>query len=338
MNMRAPASDLPILFDGVSLFVRDLVILDRVNLMLTAGAPTVLIGPNGSGKTTLLRLAMGLIAPTSGRVTWAGRDDLPPERRAALELAAEAVRSAGATTARQPAGTVSSSTDDWDARADRLLAERAAAAQRPGPVEMPAALSASAVVRLDRDPEAFAAALRRPVPQPPSPQARLGTRFHAWVEGYFGAATLVDVDALPGADDDSLPAAADLERLREAFRATPWADRRPMAVEQEVHTSVDGYVVNSRIDAVFGDVDRTDVPDGVVVVDWKTGRPPEDPAERAARELQLAVYRLAWSRWKGLPLEKVRAAFCYVATGTTVYPEHLLDEEGITALLRGVTE
>jgi len=80
--MRAPASDLPILFDGVSLFVRDLVILDRVNLMLTAGAPTVLIGPNGSGKTTLLRLAMGLIAPTSGRVTWAGRDDLPPERRA----------------------------------------------------------------------------------------------------------------------------------------------------------------------------------------------------------------------------------------------------------------
>jgi len=80
--MRAPASDLPILFDGVSLFVRDLVILDRVNLMLMPGAPTVLIGPNGSGKTTLLRLAMGLIAPTSGRVTWAGRDDLPPERRA----------------------------------------------------------------------------------------------------------------------------------------------------------------------------------------------------------------------------------------------------------------
>ena len=66
-------------------------------------------------------------------------------------------------------------------------------------------------------------------------------------------------------------------------------------------------------------------------------RPPEDPAERAARELQLAVYRLAWSRWKGLPLGKVRAAFCYVATGTTVYPERLLDEAGITALLRGAT-
>jgi DNA helicase-2/ATP-dependent DNA helicase PcrA len=259
-------------------------------------------------------------------------DPLPAVRRAALERAAAAVRAADPSSAPDLRAD-----DDWDARADRLLAERAAATQRPGPVEMPSALSASAVVRLDRDPEAFASALRRPVPQPPSPQARLGTQFHAWVEGYFGAATLVDVDALPGADDDSLPAAADLERLRETFRATPWADRRPIAVEQEVRTSVDGYVITSRIDAVFADLDRSDALDGVVVVDWKTGRPPEDPAERAARELQLAVYRLAWSRWKGLPLEKVRAAFCYVATGTTVYPEHLLDEAGISALLRGVT-
>ncbi len=258
-------------------------------------------------------------------------DPLLPERRRALELAAEAVRAAGTSLVGAAGG------DDWDVQADRLLAERVAATERPGPVELPAALSASAVVRLDRDPEAFAAALRRPVPQPPSPQARLGTAFHAWVEGYFGAATLVDVDALPGADDDSLPAAADLERLRQSFRATPWAERLPIAVEQEVRTSVDGYVVTSRIDAVFDDLDRTDVPDGVVVVDWKTGRPPEDPAERAARELQLAVYRLAWSRWKGLPLERVRAAFCYVATGTSVYPEHLLDEEGIIRLLRTVT-
>jgi DNA helicase-2/ATP-dependent DNA helicase PcrA len=72
-----------------------------------------------------------------------------------------------------------------------------------------------------------------------------------------------------------------------------------------------------------------------VVVDWKTGAPPNDPQARAAREIQLAVYRLAWSRWSGLPLDRVRAAFCYVATGTTVYPDRLMGEDEIVALLRG---
>ena len=72
----------------------------------------------------------------------------------------------------------------------------------------------------------------------------------------------------------------------------------------------------------------------MVVVDWKTGAPPKDEAARASRELQLAVYRLAWSRWTGTPLDRVRAAFCYVGAGATVYPDRLLDEAEITELLR----
>jgi tungstate transport system ATP-binding protein len=73
--MRAPASDLPISFDAASLRVGDVTILDSLTLTLGAGQPTVLIGPNGSGKSTLIRLAMGLVAPSQGRVTWGGRED-----------------------------------------------------------------------------------------------------------------------------------------------------------------------------------------------------------------------------------------------------------------------
>ena len=57
--MRAPDTDLPIVFDRVTVRAGAVTILDRIELRLEAGAPTVLIGPNGSGKTTLLRVAMG---------------------------------------------------------------------------------------------------------------------------------------------------------------------------------------------------------------------------------------------------------------------------------------
>lgn len=42
----------------------------------------MLIGPNGSGKTTMLRAAMGLVSPSQGSITWGGRTDVPPLRRA----------------------------------------------------------------------------------------------------------------------------------------------------------------------------------------------------------------------------------------------------------------
>ena len=46
--------------------------LDEVNLTLTKGAVTVLLGPAGSGKTTLLEIAAGITPPTAGKVTLAG--------------------------------------------------------------------------------------------------------------------------------------------------------------------------------------------------------------------------------------------------------------------------
>src|SRR5206468_5124544 len=84
LKMRAPASDLPLVLDHVSLQAGSTTILDGVNLTIEPGAPTLIVGPNGAGKTSLLRLCMGLDAPSSGRVSWGGRADSVLARRAIL--------------------------------------------------------------------------------------------------------------------------------------------------------------------------------------------------------------------------------------------------------------
>lgn len=73
----------------------------------------------------------------------------------------------------------------------------------------------------------------------------------------------------------------------------------------------------------------------MTVVDWKSGRPPSDAEEKAAREVQLAVYRLAWADWKGLDVQDVDAAFYYVATDQTVRPQKLLTRAELEGLIGG---
>ena len=80
--MRAPTSDLPLVLDDVSLDAGGTRLIDRASLTIAPGAPTLIVGPNGAGKTSLLRLCMGLAAPSSGRITWGGRIDCAPTRRA----------------------------------------------------------------------------------------------------------------------------------------------------------------------------------------------------------------------------------------------------------------
>lgn len=205
----------------------------------------------------------------------------------------------------------------WWQEAELLLAERDAAQQLRVPV--PEHLSASAVVELAADPQAFLRDRRRPVPRRPSAAARRGTRFHTWVEQYFGAQTLLDWDALPGADDGEPDTA--LADLQSAFLSSVWAQREPIAVEVDIETIVAGIAVRSRIDAVFAEGE------GVHVVDWKTGRPPTTVAERRTKQIQLALYRLAWARLHQLPVESVRASFHYVAEQETVTAEPLGEAE-----------
>ena len=211
--------------------------------------------------------------------------------------------------------------------AELLLAEERAGRDRDRTVALPPHLSASAAVRLAADRDAFALQLRRPVPLEPSDHARRGTLFHAWVEQYYGAPALLDVDDLPGADDDTASGDERLEELRATFLASEWAGRTPVDVETDVEVTIASVALRCRIDAVFAEGD------GHVVVDWKTGRPPADPTERAAREIQLATYRLAWARARGVDPERVGAAFYYVGSGQTVRPAALPGEAELARLL-----
>jgi len=89
MAMRAPDTDLPIVLEDAQYGVRGLAILDRISLSLTAGAPTVLIGPNGSGKTTLINCISGVLTNETGSIVFEGRDitRLSPHQRAARGVA-----------------------------------------------------------------------------------------------------------------------------------------------------------------------------------------------------------------------------------------------------------
>jgi tungstate transport system ATP-binding protein len=121
MTMRAPVSDLPILLDEVSVTAHGVTILDRVSLELAAGSPTVLIGPNGAGKTTLLRLAMGLVSPSRGRVSWGSRTNAAPARRAIMFQRPAMLRRSAAGNIRYALAAAGVARAERDTRVGELL-------------------------------------------------------------------------------------------------------------------------------------------------------------------------------------------------------------------------
>jgi branched-chain amino acid transport system ATP-binding protein len=79
----------PILaLDAVGVRFGGLKAVDDVTLAVARGERRGIIGPNGAGKTTLFNAITGVVRPTSGRVTLAGRDitRAPPHRRAGLGI------------------------------------------------------------------------------------------------------------------------------------------------------------------------------------------------------------------------------------------------------------
>ena len=249
----------------------------------------------------------------------------------AVRRGASLVRAAarGELPAAQPDGEQQHTVQAWRRDAELLLAERAAAveARSSRPVRLPETLSVSSLVDLYDDPSAFARTTRRPLPRPPAKRARRGTSFHRWVESRYGHQRLLDLEELPGSADEGAGADDDLASLQTVFQRSRWWSRQPHEVEVPFETVIAGVAVRGRMDAVFRDDDG-----GWTVVDWKTGSRPAGRRSTVSA-VQLAAYRLAWSRLAGVPLDQVRAAFHYVRSDETVQPVDLLDADGLAALI-----
>lgn len=220
----------------------------------------------------------------------------------------------------------------WDRDLTALLGELERSRRAVRDVPLPASLSATQLLRLAADPDGFARELARPMPRPPQPAARRGTRFHAWVQARIEPLLLVEPDALPGMDDDGIEDEHDLERLKEAFLRSPYAQRRPYRVEAPFQLVLGGRVVRGRIDAVYQESDGGSGSPSAPrweVVDWKTHR------EETVDPLQLAIYRLAWAELTGVDPGQVTASFLYVRSGRVERPTELPDRKELTRLLIG---
>lgn len=202
-----------------------------------------------------------------------------------------------------------------------LLAEADRAADPVRAVALPSTLSATTALRLAEDPAGLLAELARPMPRRPSPAARFGTRFHAWVETHFGQQTLLDPADLPGQGDADIADDSELAELIESFRTGPYGDRQPYAIEAPFSLVLGGQQVIGRIDAVY------QTADGFEVVDWKTNR------AATADPLQLAIYRLAWAELQGIDPALVSGTFYYVRLGQVKVYDDLPGRDELIAQL-----
>ncbi|MHA7860578.1 UvrD-helicase domain-containing protein [Tessaracoccus sp. Y36] len=227
-------------------------------------------------------------------------------RAAAAELITRATELADATEQDQlrwtwESGVIADEDAATVAAWDESIRHLTELAQRRGDrsVALPDGLSATALIALQTDQSAFAAGLLRRMPRRPSTAARVGSRFHEWLqERFLLPASLEELEAQPTA------ATAELTRLIEAFEAGQFAHRMPMGVEVPFLMRRGPHVLRGRIDAVYA-WPR----DGLeyLVVDWKTSNQAADP-------LQLAVYRQAWAEARGVDPAAVGAAFYHVLT------------------------
>jgi DNA helicase-2/ATP-dependent DNA helicase PcrA len=212
---------------------------------------------------------------------------------------------------------------------DLLLAERSDRLNSSHEIDLPVRIPASRFKDFVSDLPALVERYRRPMPQKPYKQTRNGTLFHSWVEARFGLEHLTE--DLDSEDNDNVD--LELQSIRELkanFERSRWATLKPLEIEREIQVTIEENTFICKLDAVF------ETATGVEIIDWKTGKKPKSVEDAQLRALQLALYRLAYSRFTGRPVDQIDASFYFVADDIEIKPERLLDESELLELWRKV--
>ena len=239
------------------------------------------------------------------------------DRRAAFEASVAKVQSAQPYSLDLDNPEIQSWIDDSRA----IIAEASENRSSASVVARPVRLSPSAIIAMKKNPEEFARSIRRPMPRARDEYSSRGTAFHLWIESHLQGQSIFneeDFDLMqPIADDRTLA------ELKEKWLASEWANKDAYKVEVPFETVIAGTLVRGRIDAIY----KTE--QGFEVIDWKTGSQILDDDSA----IQLAIYRIAWAKLAGVPIESVTAGFHYVPIGVTDRRTGLLSEAELNALL-----
>ncbi|MFT4245036.1 MAG: ATP-dependent DNA helicase [Micrococcaceae bacterium] len=210
---------------------------------------------------------------------------------------------------------------------------RAEADKPDNSVPFPTRVSASSVYKLVNDPEKFAKEVRRPMPQRPYRGAELGNAFHEWVEDFYAQKGQIKLN-ISMIDDPEIEDTAGIVSADAIanFKNSHWANESNNIVEIEapIEFSLNGVTIIGRIDVIFKE------DDGYRIVDWKTGEPSKSKDKEYA--MQLATYRVAYAKLKGIDPSKIKATLYFVDVDQDkdIDEDKLLSQEKLEGMINDI--
>ena len=199
-------------------------------------------------------------------------------------------------------GLANSASGNIQEEIDLLLKEQDDRIARLAVVDLPVRIPASRFKEFVKDVDAMAAKYLRPTPAKPYRATRTGTLFHSWVEDFL----VSEIDQ---------PSSESVQDLAEIFKNSRFANLKDSEIEIEINLTHGVNTFVCKLDAVFHTDGRYEI------VDWKTGSPPETKDQEREMILQLALYRFAYSKLRGIPIEQIDVCFYFVADNTELRPE-----------------